>query len=595
MIDHEYITFPDGRVRTVHYRRRLPQRVPESSPVPRVPQAAQGHESSSSLFGYEYIELTALPHFHVADHLASTPPPQTQTQTQAQLPAPRNSTIKLPPDWPPHHRHLLALHLSINSLLSLSAASAPSPLLPQLSRLLGPSSNIPLSPTATLLTLTIYILALGLSPLLLAPLSEHPRIGRRPVLLGSVLLFSVANTLTPIYTPSGKPSLALILLMRFLAGFGGGTSIVLAPAVMRDLYPKIEHRGKGLAMVGGAIYLGPAVGPILGGLVGAEGRLGWRWVFWIMAIWGAALFVLGWCVVRESCPGRLEMLREEQGMGSTHGRDDSISSMTAMLPAAADIAGAPHQQIPVARRAAAMSLRRSLLRPMRLMASRPVLLVYALLNAMSFGIYCIVLTTFATLWIERYQQSETIASLHYISIALGASIACQGTGRLMDVIQRKMASRPRIPVSGAEVKQDKQAPEYRMITLALAAVSLTIGLICYGWTAQKHAHWVVVDIGVAVWCFGVFGCQQTWLAYISDEFGQYTGSANAAAKLGGYMTGFLFPLFAPKLYAGWGYGVGNTVLAVVWAVVALPVPWLLWKYGARLRAVRITIRRETGY
>jgi ABC-type spermidine/putrescine transport system permease subunit II len=46
---------------------------------------------------------------------------------------------------------------------------------------------------------------------------------------------------------------------------------------------------------------------------------------------------------------------------------------------------------------------------------------------------------------------------------------------------------------------------------------------------------------------------------------------------------FAFPIFAPGLYNSLGYGIGNTVLAAIAVVLGVPAPFILWRYGERLR------------
>jgi hypothetical protein len=49
------------------------------------------------------------------------------------------------------------------------------------------------------------------------------------------------------------------------------------------------------------------------------------------------------------------------------------------------------------------------------------------------------------------------------------------------------------------------------------------------------------------------------------------------------IAGFTFPLFAPSLYNTLNYGWGNTLLVIIAIILGLPMPWILWKYGAKLR------------
>jgi hypothetical protein len=235
-----------------------------------------------------------------------------------------------------------------------------------------------------------------------------------------------------------------------------------------------------------------------------------------------------------------------------------------------------------------MQLRTGLSRPIQLLWRRPILQILTFLYGLNFGVYAVVLSTFATLYIERYHQSEGTASLHYTALAIGCTIASQGGGRLMDVIWRRLtARRERMEKEGKVQKQGEGevVPEYRIPMFALGALITPFGLVWYGWAAENHSHWLLVDAGVVVFCIGGFVASQALLAYLLDEFKDHAASAGAAERILAYVMGFTFPIFAPQLYESLGYGWGNTLLAMITAAVMWPVAPLLWLYGPKIRAL----------
>lgn len=58
-------------------------------------------------------------------------------------------------------------------------------------------------------------------------------------------------------------------------------------------------------------------------------------------------------------------------------------------------------------------------------------------------------------------------------------------GRLLDIIYRKLRERN----GGIGV------PEFRLPLIYIASVFLPFGLLMYGWSAERHLHWIFVDIG----------------------------------------------------------------------------------------------------
>jgi hypothetical protein len=64
-------------------------------------------------------------------------------------------------------------------------------------------------------------------------------------------------------------------------------------------------------------------------------------------------------------------------------------------------------------------------------------------------------------------------------------------------------------------------------------------------------------------------------AYVMDSYRKYIVSASAASQFLRSLTGFAFPLFAPKMYEGLGYGWGNSLLTFLYLAIGVPAPLLL--------------------
>jgi len=110
----------------------------------------------------------------------------------------------------------------------------------------------------------------------------------------------------------------------------------------------------------------------------------------------------------------------------------------------------------------------SLSRPLRLLATHPVIQIVALFQAFNYGVLYIVLSSFATLWTEHYDQRIGTSGLHYIAIALGEVVGSQVAGRLMDRIFARLRVR-------AGPNRDESAPEWHL-PLSLPAVIIVSNL-----------------------------------------------------------------------------------------------------------------------
>jgi MFS transporter, DHA1 family, multidrug resistance protein len=158
------------------------------------------------------------------------------------------------------------------------------PALPSLTRSLHASAS------AAQLTLTASVLGIALGQLFAGPISDAR--GRRLPLLVGLVGFSVTSALCAI-----SPSIWELIGVRFLQGLAGGTGIVIARAVVRDLFDGVTaaRMFATLVMMSG---IAPIFAPLIGGQVLALSS--WRGVFVVLAGIGVLLLVLALVRVPET-------------------------------------------------------------------------------------------------------------------------------------------------------------------------------------------------------------------------------------------------------------------------------------------------------
>lgn len=84
--------------------------------------------------------------------------------------------------------------------------------------------------------------------------------------------------------------MAMLISGRVIQGFGASGLSVLVEVVICDLVP-LRERGNFVAMVGGMISLGMALGPLFGGLLASYSS--WRWAFYLnLPVGGLALILV---------------------------------------------------------------------------------------------------------------------------------------------------------------------------------------------------------------------------------------------------------------------------------------------------------------
>jgi MFS transporter, DHA1 family, multidrug resistance protein len=167
--------------------------------------------------------------------------------------------------------------LPLTVLLALLTAVGPLstdmylPSLPDITRLLGTSA------AEVQLTLSAYLIGFALGQVVYGPLSDH--YGRKPVLVAALGVFCVASLAC-----AAAPGIEALIVARVLQAFGGSGAIVLARAIVRDLYDGVRA-GRELALMGAIMALAPVIAPLIGGIL--QSRFGWRASFVVLVGLGA--------------------------------------------------------------------------------------------------------------------------------------------------------------------------------------------------------------------------------------------------------------------------------------------------------------------
>jgi len=178
----------------------------------------------------------------------------------------------------------------ISTLILLTAVSTLSlnmflPALPAIAKDLSAPVTVIILAASGYLALTAFV------QLLVGPLSD--RIGRRPVLLVALVIFSGASLFCAL-----AEDVTTFLIARLCQG-AVITGFVLAMAIVRDT----RNEADSVSLIGyitAAMALAPMIGPMVGGAL--DTLLGWRAIFWLYGAAGIGLFALCWKDLTETAP-----------------------------------------------------------------------------------------------------------------------------------------------------------------------------------------------------------------------------------------------------------------------------------------------------
>jgi len=193
--------------------------------------------------------------------------------------------IDKPSNLPVTHKFSIVLAIMVLAGSgSIMSTDLYAPSLPYLTDFFGTT------PELIKLTISLNLLMFGFAQLIYGPISD--RFGRRPVLLWSIALFSVASIACGL-----AQSIDQLLVARILQGFFAAAEAVICLAVFKDLFTEKEQV-KGFAIYGMAIALAPAIAPVLGGYIHV--LFGWEFNFFLTAGVGVLTAILIYLLLPES-------------------------------------------------------------------------------------------------------------------------------------------------------------------------------------------------------------------------------------------------------------------------------------------------------
>jgi DHA1 family bicyclomycin/chloramphenicol resistance-like MFS transporter len=131
------------------------------------------------------------------------------------------------------------------------------------------------------LSVSAYLATTAVVQVAIGPFSD--RYGRRPVMIGTVVIFTIASVGT-IYAPNFTVFLIFRLLQTAIA-----TGFVISRAVVRDMVPQ-DQAASMIGYVTMGMSIVPMMGPAVGGVL--DEAFGWQASFWMLAGGGLLLLIL---------------------------------------------------------------------------------------------------------------------------------------------------------------------------------------------------------------------------------------------------------------------------------------------------------------
>jgi DHA2 family multidrug resistance protein len=162
---------------------------------------------------------------------------------------------------------------------------------------------------ATLEDVAWVVTAYAIANVIIIPMTSFlaARFGRRPYYIGSILLFTAASVAC-----GNAHNIWELVAFRFVQGIGGGALLSTSQAILFETFT-VAQRGTASAIFGLGVFVGPTIGPTVGGWI--IDNYSWPWIFYINLPIGLGAALLSWIYVREPSSTRQSAVIDWPGIG----------------------------------------------------------------------------------------------------------------------------------------------------------------------------------------------------------------------------------------------------------------------------------------
>ncbi|KAJ6006997.1 hypothetical protein N7522_005348 [Penicillium canescens] len=324
------------------------------------------------------------------------------------------------------------------------------------------------------LTVTSYMIFQGIAPMFIGDFAD--RTGRRPAYIICFIIYIASNIGLAL-----QDSYAALIVLRCLQSSGISSSVALSAATVADISTK-QERGSMMGFVMAGNFMGPAIGPIIGGLLSQY--LGWRSIFWFLTI-ASGVFLLPLLLFLP------ETARNVVDDGSIPAQpwnqpfiqyfyrrsSDKEAASSKAIDEQPDSSDSPKKiehrlRFP------------NPLKPLKLVCHVNSIIIL-LVTGVIMGGNMTVLSSITEIYTAQYGLDELEIGLCYITLGTGSIVASVVTGRLLDWNYRRMGLKRAADSTSGQTTEDKIPVEKArsMVTIPLVVLG-SVTVLAFGWVLK---------------------------------------------------------------------------------------------------------------
>ncbi|PSK34815.1 hypothetical protein B9Z65_1398 [Elsinoe australis] len=163
------------------------------------------------------------------------PPPRRQNSSTEDVEPGRNTTVTVvdwsdndqenPRNWSRVKRYFVTFQICLLTMGVYSGSAIYTPAIPFI------EEQFQVSETVAILGLCLFVAGYGLGPMVVAPLSEMPQIGRTPIYIITLAIFVALQVPTAL-----SSNIGMLFGFRFLTGLFGSPVLATGGATLADIY-----------------------------------------------------------------------------------------------------------------------------------------------------------------------------------------------------------------------------------------------------------------------------------------------------------------------------------------------------------------------
>lgn len=361
---------------------------------------------------------------------------------------------------------------------------------------------------------------------------------------------------------------ATLVVLRCLQSTGSASTIAIGSGVIGDITTRAD-RGGYMGIFQAGLLVPVAIGPVIGGAI--AGTLGWKAIFWFLAIYSAVFLI---CLIL-LLP---ETLRSIVANGS-----QTPSNLLAKYPLnvyqrTTKIRSEKKSDLPTTKRIDVTG-------PFLILVSRyaaPIIIFMAIYYA----VWQMSITAMSSLFQDHYSLTEIQIGLTFIANGVGSIIGTLVMGKILDADYRRVKANYE---SSADIETANDPENFPLEKARLRLVPLfsclqCLSIILFGWTIQ-YPHRVPIAIPIIstfITGWTAVGMQSLIMTYLVDIFHDRSAAASASLNLARCLFAAGGTSFVMPMVDGVGVGVAFTICSAV-QLVALIGPFIQWKFAGAWR------------